>query len=77
MHPVYDDAELDAAVIGDGASPAAEPQLWEFTGTRLTTYTGVHGNVEGPWQLTKQVKTTDGTPTGAVVTSPSAPRNGG
>jgi hypothetical protein len=77
MHPVYDHVELDAAVSGDVAPPAADTRLWQFTGTRLTTYTGVHGTVEGPWQLTKLIKTTDGASTGAVVTSPSAPLNGG
>lgn len=77
MRPAYDHAELEAAVTGDVAPPAADTRLWQFTGTRLTTYTGVHGTVEGPWQLTKLVKTTDGTATGAVVTSPSAPVNGG
>jgi hypothetical protein len=77
MRPVYDNAELDSAVIGDVTPPAADTRLWEFTGTRLTTYTGVHGTVQGPWQLTEAVRTTDGTSTGAVVASPSAPVNGG
>jgi hypothetical protein len=77
MHPVYDRAWLDASVTGDVAPPAADTRLWKLTSTRLTTYTGVHGTLEGPWQLTKLVKTADGTATGAVVTSPSAPRNGG
>jgi len=77
LDPAYDHAELDVAVSGNVAPPVADTQLWKFTGTRLTTYTGVHGTVEGPWQLTKLVKTTDGTSTGAVVASPSAPLNGG
>ncbi len=77
MRPAYGNAELDSAVVGDVAPPAADTRLWEFTGTRLTTYTGVHGTVQGPWQLTEVVRTTDGTSTGAVVASPSAPVNGG
>jgi hypothetical protein len=77
MRPAYDHAELSAAVSGDVTPPAADTRLWEFTGTRLTTYTGVHGTVQGPWQLTEVVRTTDGTSTGAVVASPSAPVNGG
>jgi hypothetical protein len=74
---VYDHAELHAEVIGDVTPPAADTRLWKFTGTRLTTYTGVHGTVQGPWQLTQFIKTTDGFYTGAVVASPSALRNGG
>jgi len=77
MHPAYDHAELYSTVFGDVPPPAADTRLWQFTGTRLTTYTGVHGTVQGPWQLTELVKTTDGTSTGAVVASPSAPVNGG
>ena len=60
------------------ASPlATDTRLWGSTGTRLTTYTGVHGTIQGPWQLTELVKTTDGASTGAVLAGPSAPVNGG
>jgi hypothetical protein len=77
IRPAYDNAQLDSAVVGDVTPPAADTRLWNFTGTRLTTYTGVHGTVQGPWQLTEVVRTTDGTSTGAVVASPSALVNGG
>ena len=77
MRPVYDHAELDAAVSGEVAPPLADTRLWQFAGTRLTTYTGVHGSLQGPWQLTKLVKTTDGTSAGTVVDSPSGLSNGG
>jgi hypothetical protein len=77
INPVYDHAELYSAVIGDVQPPAVDTRLGKFAGTRLTTYVGVHGSVQGPWQLTKLIKTTDGTAASTVVVSPSGLSNGG
>jgi hypothetical protein len=57
--------------------PAADTRLGKFAGTRLTTYTGVHGSLQGPWQLAKLIKTTGGTAASTVVASPSGLSNGG
>jgi hypothetical protein len=75
--PVFDHAVLDVLAAGTVPPPAAETRLWDFTGSHLTTYTGVHGTVLGPWQTSQEIKTTDGTATGTVVTSPSGLSNGG
>jgi hypothetical protein len=77
MHPAYDHAELHAVVIGDVAPPAADTRLWHFTNSHLTTYSGVHGTIVGPWTTSEMIKTTDGTSSGAVVASPSRLYNGG
>ncbi len=77
ISPVFDHAVLDVLAAGTVPPPAADTQLWNFTGSHLTTYTGVHGTVLGPWQTSQEIKTTDGTATGTVVTSPSALSNGG
>ena len=77
IRPVFDNAVLGVLAAGTVPPPAADTQLWDFTGSRLTTYTGVHGTVVGPWQTSQEIATTTGTATGTVVTSPSALSNGG
>jgi hypothetical protein len=77
INPVFDHAEVYSAVIGDVQPPAADTLLGKFAGTRLTTYTGVHGSLQGPWQLTKWIKTSGGTAASTVVASPSGLSNGG
>jgi hypothetical protein len=77
LHPAYNHAYLGAIVVDSVQSPASDTRLWKFADSRLTTYTGVHGTVVGPWQTSEQIKTTDGTSTGAVVASPSGLWNGG
>ena len=77
ISPVFDHAQLGVQAAGTVPPPAADTQLWNFTDSHLTTYTGVHGTVLGPWQTSQSIKTTDGTSTGTVVTSPSALSNGG
>ena len=77
ISPVFDHAHLGVIVAGTVPPPAADTQLWNFTDTRLTTYTGVHGTVLGPWQTNQWIATTDGTSTGTVAASPSGLSNGG
>ena len=78
ISPVFDHAVLDVLAGGTVPEPpAADTQLWNFTDTRLTTYTGAHGTVVGPWQTSQEIATTDGTATGTVVASPSGLSNGG
>jgi hypothetical protein len=46
-------------------------QLWQFTDSAVTTYTGVHGTIAGPWTTAQVVDTTNGHSTGQLVMSPS------
>ncbi len=57
--------------------PAADIGLWKVAGTRVTTYSGVHGTISGPWTTRKMIETSTGTPAGRAVASPSGLRNGG
>jgi Peptidase A4 family len=68
-------------MIGGGAGPDYPPQadtrLVQFTGSRVTTYTGVRGMLTGPWATWKYITTTTGTAAGTVIASPSELSNGG
>ena len=57
--------------------PPADTRLWQFTGSRLTTYRGDHGTVTGPWTTSKMITTTTGTASGTVIVSPSGLSAGG
>jgi hypothetical protein len=65
--------EIDGAVT----PPPADIQLWHFTGSRVTTYTGDHGTILGPWVTSEWIDTISGTPAGAIVMSASVPSHGG
>jgi hypothetical protein len=72
----------EAWLTGNGSGgpvppPAADTQLWQVTGTRLTTYTGTHGTATGPWRTSQVIQTITGTAASTVVRSPSALSNGG
>lgn len=57
--------------------PASDVRLWSFTNALVTSYSGRHGTLFGPWATRKLVATSDGTAAGAVVMSPSgSPDNG-
>jgi hypothetical protein len=72
MSPDFDHAALEVGVSGTVPPPPADTRLWEFTDSHLTTYSGAHGTVLGPWQTSQLIKTADGTSAGTVVTSPAA-----
>jgi len=57
--------------------PARDTQLWQFAGTRLTTYSGARGTMLGPWTTSKIIATNGGVSAGSVVASPSALRDHG
>ncbi len=57
--------------------PARDTRLWQFTGSHLTTYSGVRGTMLGPWTTRKIIETSTGTSTGTVVASPSTLGNHG
>jgi hypothetical protein len=49
----------------------ADTQIWQFTGSVVTTYRGVRGTILGPWATSRWVDTIDGTRAGAVVADAS------
>ena len=51
--------------------PPADAQMWQFTGSKVTTYRGDHGTILGPWATSRWIDTTDGTHAGAVVADAS------
>ena len=67
-------------VVGGGGPdypPQADTRLLQFTGSHVTTYTGAHGTLTGPWATWKYIATTTGTAAGTVIASPSGLWNGG
>ncbi len=58
-------------------APQSSTRLWALSGSKATTYTGVHGTLTGPWATTEIVDTITGNSSGAVVTSPNVLWNGG
>jgi hypothetical protein len=57
--------------------PPADTPIWQFTASNVTTYTGYHGSVFGPWATSRWIDTTDGTHTGAVVADATVLANAG
>ena len=51
--------------------PPADTQIWQFTGSKVTTYRGDHGSILGPWATSRWIDTTDGTHAGALVADAS------
>ncbi len=51
--------------------------LWSFASTDVTTNSGVHGGLTGPWSTSELIDTIDGTSTGHVVMFPSSLTNNG
>jgi hypothetical protein len=68
---IFSKAEVGAVLKNPATSPTADSRLWQFTDTAVTTTTGVHGTVTGPWTTTMVIDTINGTPGGQVVMSPS------
>jgi hypothetical protein len=61
-------AHFDNAAV---VPPPADAQIWQFTGSVVTTYRGDRGTILGPWATTRWIDTTDGTRDGAVVADAS------
>ena len=49
--------------------------LWAFTDTTLTSYSGYHGAILGPWNTIRIIATRSGTSAGKVVLWPTWPWN--
>jgi len=73
----YLTARLFAWVYNDVTPPVADTPVWQFTDSRLTTYSGDHGTLVGPWTTSKTIVSTASTASGTVIASPSGLRNGG
>jgi hypothetical protein len=52
-------------------------QARQFTSSNVTTYSGAHGSILGPWAISQWIDTIDGTSAGAVVAGASVLSNGG
>ena len=57
--------------------PAVGTRLWQFTGSRLTTYNGDHGTITGPWITSTMITAATGTASGTVIASSSGLSSGG
>jgi hypothetical protein len=68
---IFAKAEIGTALNNPASPPTADSRLWQFTDTAVTTTTGVHGTVTGPWTTSTVVDTINGQPSGQVVMSPS------
>ena len=68
---VFTKAEIGTALNNPASPPTADSRLWRFTDAAVTTTTGVHGTVTGPWTTSTVVDTINGRPSGQVVMSPS------
>jgi hypothetical protein len=68
---LFSAAEAAAVLRNPASPPSADIRLWQFTGSAVTTYTGVRGTISGPWTSNEVVDTTNGGSSGQVVMSPS------
>jgi hypothetical protein len=72
-------AELGSVIndAGIAARPNATTRLWVFKECDVTTNTGVHGTILGPWPTYRQWDTSDGTVSGTSVMYPTYPSDNG
>lgn len=74
---VFTAAEVAGVLANPASPPPNDIRLWQFSHSAVTTYTGVHGSMTGPWTTSEVVDTTNGQPSGQVVMSPSFLYSGG
>ena len=73
----YLHARLFAVVYNDVSPPVADTPLWQFTDSRVTTYSGDRGTLVGPWTTSQMIVSTASNSSGTVIASPSGLSNGG
>jgi hypothetical protein len=73
----YLTARLFVTVYDNATPPPADTPLWQFTNSRVTTYSGVRGTLVGPWTTSQTIVTTTSTASGTVIASPSGLSNSG
>ena len=75
---VFTAAEVACLLTENPSSPPAKDlRLWQFNQTAVTTYTGTHGTMTGPWTTNEVIDTTNGASSGRLVMSPSFLFNNG
>ena len=50
---LFNKVEIGAVLKNPASPPSGDLRLWQFTNTAVTTNTGVHGTVTGPWTTTR------------------------
>jgi hypothetical protein len=68
---IFSKAEIGTVLNNPASPPTADSRLWQFTDTAVTTTTGIHGTVTGPWTTSMVIDTINGQAGGQVVMSPS------
>jgi len=64
----YNDIWLVGSIDNSAVTPPpADTQLWQFTGSHVTTYSGVHGTIQGPWNAAQFIDTLHGAASDPVV----------
>ena len=74
---VFNVAEVGVVMSKPSSPPTGDLRLWQFTNSGVTTNTGFHGTMTGPWTTKMVIETINGTPGGQVVMSPSFLFNNG
>jgi hypothetical protein len=73
----YRYALLVSLIDSQVTPPAQDVRLWQFTNSHVTSYSGRHGSITGPWQTREVIEMTGNIPFGTVVASPSRLANNG
>jgi len=68
---IFSKTEIGTVLNNPASSPVADSRLWQYTDNAVTTTTGVHGTVTGPWTTSMVIDTINGQAGGQVVMSPS------
>jgi hypothetical protein len=68
---IFNKVEIGTVLQNPASSPTGDYRLWQYTDTSVTTTTGIHGTVTGPWTTSMVIDTINGQAGGQVVMSPS------
>jgi len=68
---IFNKVEIGTVLKNPASSPTGDYRLWQYTDTAVTTTTGIHGTVTGPWTTSMIIDTINGQAGGQVVMSPS------
>lgn len=74
---LFNAAQVGCVLANPASPPTGDLRLWQFNNSAVTTYTGTHGTMTGPWTTNTVIDTTNGHANGQVVVSPSALFNNG
>jgi len=68
----YNATDITAMINNSAVTPPpTDIQLWQFASSHVTTYSGHHGTLLGPWATSQYTDTITGTAAGATVMSAS------